>query len=135
MVNVIENSYGKPYIKLDSKHFKALQKSKRDNYKMIYNNAAPLANLDGTVKPMFADIYGQMLDDLTHGRKSSPIFTHHIDHVNSAHYKRSKPYEDTDPHLIVADYIASMTDDYFIELHKYLFPDSNIRVKYRGYFD
>ena len=28
MVNVIENSYGKPYIKLDSEHFQALKKSK-----------------------------------------------------------------------------------------------------------
>ena len=135
VVNVIENSYGKPYIKLDSRHFKALCRSKRDNYKMIYNNAAPLANLENTVKPMMADIYGQMLEDLTLERKTSPIFTHHIDYVNAAHYKRTKPYEATDPHFIVIDYIASMTDDYFIELHAYLFPNSDLKVKYKGYFD
>jgi dGTPase len=135
VVNVIENSYGKPYIKLDTKHFKALQKSKRDNYKMIYNNAAPLSNLDGTVKPMMAAIYGQMLEDLKLQRKTSPIYKYHIDYVNAAHYKRSKPYEATDPNLIVIDYIASMTDDYFIDLHAYLFPDSKLKVKYKGYFD
>jgi dGTPase len=33
------------------------------------------------------------------------------------------------------DYIASMTDDYFIDLHHYLFPDSTYKVQYRGYFD
>ena len=135
VVNVIENSYGKPYIKLDSKHFKALQKSKRDNYQKIYNNAAAFAKLDTTVRPMMTEIYGQLLDDLRNERKASPIYTHHIDYVNAAHYKRAIPYEASDPHQIVVDYIASMTDNYFIELHSYLFPNSSLRVQYKGYFD
>ena len=135
VVNVIENSYGKPYIKLDSKHFKALQKSKRDNYQKIYNNAAAFAKLDTTVRPMMTEIYGQLLDDLRNERKTSPIYTHHIDYVNAAHYKRAIPYEASDPHQIVVDYIASMTDNYFIELHSYLFPNSSLRVQYKGYFD
>ena len=135
VINVIENSYGKPYIKLDSKHFKALQKSKRDNYQKIYNNAVAFAKLDTTVRPMMTEIYGQLLDDLRSGHKTSPIFTHHIDYVNAAHYKRETPYENSDPHQIVVDYIASMTDNYFIELHGYLFPDSPLRVQYKGYFD
>ena len=134
-VNVIENSYGKPYIKLDSKHFKALQKSKRENYQLIYNNAAPMANLENTVRPMMGALYGQLLEDLKKDRRSSPIFTHHIDYINATHYKRSKPYETCDPNQIVIDYIASMTDNYFIELHQYLFPHSPLRVKYKGYFE
>ena len=135
VVNVIENSYGKPYIKLDSKHFKALQKSKRENYQLIYNNAAPMANLENTVRPMMGALYGQLLEDLKKDRRSSPIFTHHIDYINATHYKRSKPYETCDPNQIVIDYIASMTDNYFIELHQYLFPHSPLRVKYKGYFE
>ena len=67
--------------------------------------------------------------------KSSPIFTHHIDYVNAAHYKRISPYESSDPHQIVVDYIASMTDNYFIDLHGYLFPNSSLQVQYKGYFD
>lgn len=135
VVNVIENSYGKPYIKLDTKHFKALQKSKRDNYQKIYNNAARCVQLDTTVRPMMAEIYGQLLDDLKQENHTSPIYTHHIEYVNAAHYKRSTPYEKTDPNQIVVDYIASMTDDYFIELHKFLFPSSPLCVRYKGYFD
>ena len=135
VVNVIENSYGKPYIKLDSKHFKALQKSRRDNYDMIYHNAAAFSKLDTTVKPMMTEIYGQLLDDLRAKHKSSPIFKHHIDYVNAAHYKRTKPYESTEPNQIVVDYIASMTDNYLIELHRHLFPHSDLRVEYKGYFD
>ncbi len=134
-VNVIENSYGKPYIKLDAKHFKALRKSRLDNYKMIYNYAAAFASLDTTVKPMMAEIYGQLLDDLKAGNRYSPIFRYHIDFVNAIYYKRDIPYEQCDPHDIVVDYIASMTDNYFIELHGYLFPNSPLRVEYKGYFD
>ena len=135
VVNVIENSYGKPYIKLDAKHFKALRKSRLDNYARIYNYAAASAGLDKTVKPMMAEIYGQLLDDFKAGRKNSPVFRHHIDYVNAIYYKRETPYENEDPHDIVVDYIASMTDNYFIDLHGYLFPESPLRVEYKGYFD
>ena len=135
VVNVIENSYGKPYIKLDAKHFKALRKSRLDNYARIYNYAASYAGLHQTVKPMMAEVYGQLLEDLKENRRSSPIFRHHIDYVNAIYYKRDVAYESIDPHDIVVDYIASMTDNYFIELHGYLFPESSLRVEYKGYFD
>ena len=135
VVNVIENSYGKPYIKFDSKHFKALKKSQKDNYELIYNNAARFAGLKTTVRPMMEEIYGQLLDDLRSGNRNSPIFSHHIDYINSVHYKRETPYESSEPNQVVVDYIASMTDDYFIDLHAYMFPNSDLRVEYKGYFD
>ena len=135
VVNVIENSYGRPYVKLDAKHFKALRKSRIDNYNRIYNYAAGFAKLDTTVKPMMAEVYGQLLDDLKSENKNSPIFKHHIDFVNAIYYKRDIPYEQNDPHDIVVDYIASMTDDYFIELHGHMFPNSALQVHYKGYFD
>ena len=135
VVNIIENSYGKPYIKLDTKHFKALKKSKIDNYTMIYNNAASLSKLDTTVKPMMANIYEQLLDDVKKQNTSSPIFTHHINQINNIHYNRKKPYELTEPNQLVVDFIASMTDDYLVELHRYLFPNSELTVEYKGYFD
>jgi len=135
VVNIIENSYGKPYIKLDEAHFSALQESKRDNYSIIYESAAAQAKLNATVKPMMGEIYGQLLDDLTHGKKHSPVFTHHIDYVNFMRRRHITPYEKTEPNQMIVDYIASMTDDYFIDLHHYLFPDSNYHVDYRGYFD
>ena len=135
VVNIIENSYGKPYIKLDKRHFKALRESKRDNYALIYENATARDRLDTTIKPMMAQIYGQLLEDLVQGKKNSPVFTHHIEYINEAHYHRSEPYERTEPNTLIVDYIASMTDDYFIDLHHYLFPDSQYKVVYKGYFD
>ena len=135
VVNIIENSYGKPYIRLDPAHYQALRTAKKENYARIYESAALRTQLDSTAKPMMADIYGQMLSDLTQGKKDSPIFRHHINYVNQTHHARPVPYEASEPNQIVVDYIASMTDDYLIDLHYYLFPDSPYNVKYTGYFD
>ena len=135
VVNIIENSYGKPYIRLDEEHFKAMQTAKAENYSRIYKNAATMSKLAETVKPMMSDIYDQMLQDLVQQRRSSPIFTHHIDYVNHTYYSRETAYEAEEPNQIVVDYIASMTDDYLIDLHRHLFPNSPHTVSYTGYFD
>ena len=135
VVNIIENSYGKPYIKLDAEHFESLKITKRENYAKIYESEPTRIQMERTVRPMMAEIYDQLLSDLQQGKKYSPIFTHHIDYVNQTHYVRQTPYDQTEPNQMLVDYIASMTDDYFIDLHHYLFPDSDYKVQYRGYFD
>lgn len=135
IVNIIENSYGHDYIKLDEKHFNALAKAKAENYERIYKAPAVSAEFDSVIKPMMAELYVRLLSDLTERNTDSPIFTHHIDYVNKAHYQREIPYEETEPNQLVVDYIASMTDDYFIDLHRHLFPDSPHSIEYKGYFD
>ena len=134
VVNIIENSYGKPYIKLDAKHFGAVKTYKRENYSMIYENEPGRVVLERTAMPMMTEIYEQLLEDLVQGKKNSPIFRHHIDYVNQTHYPKPVPYEKNEPNQIIVDYIASMTDDYLIDLHHYLFPDSGYFVEYTGYF-
>ncbi len=135
VVNIIENSYGKPYIKLDDKHFAALRRAKRENYEKIYDRAVSYAKLDQTVKPMMADLYGQLLEDVQKGNRNSPIYKHHILPVSRIYYSRTEDYEKTEPNQLVVDFIASMTDNYFIELHHFMFPNADYNVVYRGYFD
>ena len=135
IVNIIENSYGKPCIKLDDAHFAALKAAKIDNYAKIYQNAAEQTKLDRTIQPMMGEIYGQVLEDLKRGNKNSPIYTHHIDYINAMRRHNTVPYGADEPNQIVVDYIASMTDDYFIDLHRHLFPGSSYKVEYLGYFD
>jgi dGTPase len=135
IVNIVENSYGKPYIQMDTIHFEALKKAKADNYDLIYKNDTVRAEVQSTVRPMMHKLYEKLLSDLQNENKSSPIFTHHIDYVNKAHYKREMPYEQTELNQIVVDYLASMTDDYFVDLYAYLFPESELKITYRGYFD
>ena len=119
---------------MDEEHFEALKKAKNDNYALIYKQET-VGEAYKTVKPMMAELYEKLLDDLMSKNKSSPIFTHHIDYVNEAHYKREIPYEETEPNQIVVDYIASMTDDYFVDIYNYLFPNSTKKIDYKGYFE
>ncbi len=135
VVNIIENSYGHPYIKLDEEHFKAVQSYKKENYAMIYANEPGRAILFRVVKPMMEEIYEQLLEDLIQDNQNSPILRHHVDYVNQTRYPRQVRYGKGEPNEIVVDYIASMTDDYLIDLHRYLFPDSNYYVEYTGYFN
>lgn len=135
IVNIIENSYGKPYIQMDALHFEALKKAKTENYERIYKNEKVQKIYDETIKPMMEETYKKLLWDLKNSKKDSPIFTHHIAYVNRAHYTRSMPYEATDQNQIVVDYIASMTDDYFVDLYHFLFPKSSKTIQYKGYFD
>ncbi len=138
VVNIIENSYGHPYIRLDDEHFEGLKKLKRENYEQIYKQEKLLHVLDGTVRPVMTKLYDKLYFDLTHGIKSSPIFSHHLDFVGalSSHYAGGDhAYAEEEPNQIVVDYIASMTDDYCTELYEYLFPDSEVKFKYHGYFE
>jgi len=135
MVNIIEKSYGNPYIMMDAEHYTGLKNAKRVNYEQIYRRESVARVLDETVKPMIQRLYYKLLSDLKAGVKSSPIFEHHVDFVSGNHYAAPMPYIETEPNQIVVDYIASMTDDYCTELYKYLFPDSNLEIKYHGYFE
>ena len=134
-VNIIENSYGKPYIMLDKEHYLGLKEAKKVNYEQIYRIEKLTHVLDNTVKPMMQNMYEKLLKDLKEGNKTSPIFKHHIDFVQGNHYAAKTPYIETEPNQIVVDYMASMTDDYCTELYEYLFPNSDIHIKYHGYFE
>ena len=134
IVNVLENSYGKPYIKMDNAHFTALKNCKSDNYDLIYKNQRVKEN-EPIIEKLMTEVYARLSKDLKDGVKSSPIFTHHIGYIDKPYYKRLSPYLDQETNDIVVDYIASMTDDYILDLYRHLFPKGNLELKYKGYFD
>ena len=135
IVNIIENSYGKDYIALDDEHFEALKTAKAENYKLIYYTAHDKAALDENVKPMMADLYGQFKDDLKNNNLESPIFKHHIKQVNESYYRKDKRSYLLDlPDQIVVDFIASMTDNYFLDAYNYLFPENNYKIDFIDFF-
>ena len=134
-VNIIEHSYGKPYIMLDKDHYDLMREAKRDNYALIYNTEKVSRVIDEKVRPLMQRMYLKLLKDIKEGNKSSPIFKHHIDFVLGNHYSPRLPYLETEPNQIVIDYMASMTDDYCTELYGYMFPDKPIDFHYHGYFE
>lgn len=136
IVDIIENSYGKDYILLSENAFNDLKTAKKENNEIIYKNPEINKLYDDIIKPMFEELYYRLLADLKNGDKNSLIYRHHIDSVLSDFmYRDNKDYLNEEPNDIVVDYIASMTDDYFIDLHKQLFPNSRYRIKYHSYFE
>lgn len=134
-VNIIENSYGKDYICMDEKYYKALSQIKAENYELIYGSKR-VKEIEKKLHPMFGELYRKLKQDLLENRTASPIFTHHLDFIeeHGKFYRESNYRETTSADQTVIDYIASMTDDYFIELYQYLFPKSKIQLEYTPYF-
>lgn len=136
VVDIIENSYGKDYILLSDEAFNDLKLAKKENNDIIYKNPEINTLYDDIIKPMFEELYYRLLSDLKKGDENSLIYRHHISSVLSDFkYRDNKDYLDEEHNDIVTDYIASMTDDYFIDLHKYLFPNSKYRIIYHSYFE
>ncbi len=135
IVNIVENSFGKDYIRMDDKYFDALRGAKSDNMQRIYMSQSVNEQYEKCLKPMFEMLYEKLLDDLNN--KESVIWKHHIDFINTrrGYYGAETPYIDENTaDDIVVDFIASMTDDYFIDICAHLLPDAP-KVKYTGYFD
>ena len=136
VVNIIENSYGKNYIRLDEQYYNAIKIAKDENYKKIYFNEKTEEQYKNNIEPMFHEIYDRLLNDLKLGKKNSVVYTHHINFINKQrkYYDNNDNYAMEDSNDIIVDYIASMTDDYFVDLYKYLFPDGKYGIYYTPYF-
>lgn len=136
IVDIVSNSYGKDYIKLSDKAFSDLKTAKSENYQHIYFSDKVNELYDSQIKPMFTQLYYKLLDDLKNENTDSVIFRHHIQGIqNGLRYYSDFDYLKEEPNQVVVDYIASMTDDYFIELYKLLFPDSKYKLEYKSYFE
>ncbi|MDD6071898.1 MAG: HD domain-containing protein [Clostridiales bacterium] len=137
IVNIVENSYGKDCILMDDEYYKAIKATKKENYKKIYFNEALDQTYENCVRPMVHQMYDKLLFDLQSGDRNSIIYKHHLDFVkeNTSYYGNDDYLERTEENQIVVDFIASMTDDYFVDLYEYLFPKSRYQIKYVSYFE
>lgn len=136
IVNIVENSYGKSYLKMDDDFFEAFSAGKRENYELIYGADKTKEAYAASIYPMMEQIYEKLLADAKSNNRDSVLYKHHIAYINDlTKYYPNANYEQNDPNDIVVDYIASMTDDYFVDLYRYLFPDGKYDVKYVGYFE
>ena len=132
--NIIKNSIGKPYLAMDPEVFESIQRIKDDNVATIYTSSAAHEQLDSNIQPMMEQLYERFRADVKAGDESSFIFRHHI---NSWVMQFNEGYVDRwSPDDIVVDYIASMTDDYFIDLFNFLYPDQAVHRSqlYHPYF-
>ncbi|MGE4485357.1 MAG: phosphohydrolase, partial [Oscillospiraceae bacterium] len=117
--------------------FNELKTAKLENYNIIYRNDRIDKLYNENIQPMFHEVYYKLLELAKDKKKDSVLYRHHIDFIqkNRKYYSTEENYLDQEPNQIVVDYIASMTDDYFIDLYHYLFPHGKYRIDYISYFD
>lgn len=136
IVNIVENSYGQPYLKMDDDFFEAFSAGKKENYEIIYQADKVEGVYANSIYPMMEQIYERLLADAKSHNKESFLYKHHIEYVKEiTKYYSTVDYEENNPNDIVVDYIASMTDDYFVDLYRHFYPSGKYDVKYIGYFE
>ena len=112
VLDVINNSYDKPYIKMSEEVLNALKLLKDFNYIHIYNKANTEEELV-MYKKMFNNLFELYLKQLKNKETSEDIYRIFLNDMNDK-------YKQNTNERIVIDFIAGMTDDYFKnEYNKY----------------
>ena len=122
----VDEKTNKPYLAITTENFNTLNAIKKDNSTHMY---IPIdKEIDPFILPIFMAVYAQMRKECVDGIKdekcNSPICKHHIfakefKKCYKYYGKWRKDYTNN-PDEIVVDFIASMTDDYIIDLYGYL---------------
>lgn len=133
-IDIVNESYGKDHIAMSEAAFTDLKTAKRQNGEIIYNKEGMREDDSNMVEEMFGEMYERVLADLLAGDESSPVFRHHISSLQmTSHTFDASAYIEEGEDQVVVDYIASMTDSYFMELYAYLFPERERDGRVRGY--
>lgn len=106
ILDIINNSYGKDYIKLSDEKFEAITEFYEFSTKNIYQNPRK-SYQDDKIRNMFDVLFDIYLNDLESGKSTSSISKFYLPNMSEEyieHYSNPK---------IVCDYIAGMTDDFF----------------------
>ncbi len=112
ITDIINNSYDKPFIELSDKIYTALNNLLKFNYKNIYFKA----NSDNQMKEyefMFNVVFEKCMYILKNNLTDYNIYKLFLNKMNSE-------YKHNTNARIVIDYIAGMTDDYFINEYNIL---------------
>jgi len=105
--DVIAESLEKPYVSFSPEVAEALKKLKDFNQEFIYTDPKAKSQTN-KLQLMFGLLFEKYYKDLTAGNENSVIFREFLDGM-SPQYR-----DNTSPAMIVRDFIAGMTDDYFL---------------------
>jgi dGTPase len=109
VTDVIRSSFEKPAVAFSEEVSQALKKLREFNLDHIYLNPKIKQNA-GKIRRLFQVLFEGYLNDLNDGNQDSVIFTEYLDDM-SDNYR-----ENTVPAQIVRDFLAGMTDEYFLRL-------------------
>ncbi len=107
VTDLIANSLGKPFLAFSPETAQALESLKRFNYKAIYTNPAIKRHLTG-IKDIFRYFFDTYLTDLANDNRESIVFTEFLKDMDDSYVQSHSHAE------MVRDFIAGMTDTYFV---------------------
>ncbi len=110
IIDIINNSLDKDYLKLSDNIYEAIVALKKFNYENIYKKAYSKDKLE-EIKDMFNKLFLKYLDDLNKQNKESIIYKSYLNYM-------SEEYKNNRKTRIVIDYLAGMTDDYIMKQYQ-----------------
>lgn len=113
IVDIIEQSLNKPYIKLSDSVYQALMDLKKFNYTHIYRYSQTVEEYQYYEHGM-QKLYRKYLEDIKSQNKKSIIYTLFLDHQSTTYL------QSTNDKRKVIDFLCGMTDDLFIKQVKML---------------
>lgn len=106
VLDIIKNSYDKPYIIMSKEVFEAVNNLKRFNYENIYAKANTKEQIEFYEK-QFRFLFNKYLDELNNNKVEEKIYKVFLNNMDKSYL------DNTSNARKVIDYIAGMTDDYF----------------------
>ncbi|MFH1135214.1 MAG: HD domain-containing protein [Pseudomonadota bacterium] len=113
VADLIETSREKEVVAFSPEKADALIRLKNFNRERIYYN--PSIKAEGAkIQNLYEVVFHQLLDDLTLGRTGPPALADYLKNMSPQYLDRRRPAE------IIRDFIAGMTDDFFLRLARFL---------------
>lgn len=140
VANIIKNSIEKPSLNMDEEVFYDLRDLIKENNEIIYNNEELNRPYFEAVQPLMHALYERLCRDVDERNFASPVFRHYLNNrIYGAAYREARNPQGritADKNEIVTDFIASMTDDYFIDICAALHIDDKAlsKISYYEYF-
>lgn len=106
ILDIITNSYQKPYIKISPNIFTAIKELKKFNYENIYYKANTNEDIN-QYEMMFRKLIEVYYYQLQNNKEEEIIYQSYLNHMSKEYRQNNSNYR------IIIDYIAGMTDDYF----------------------
>lgn len=106
ILDIITNSYQKPYIKISPNIFTAIKELKKFNYENIYYKANTNEDIN-QYEMMFRKLIEVYYYQLQNNKEEETIYQSYLNHMSKEYRQNNSNYR------IIIDYIAGMTDDYF----------------------
>ncbi len=107
IMDIINNSYGKNYIRLSDEVYEAIKELQKFNYQYIYSKAMTDKETE-RLKNKFKVLFETYLEDIKSDNELSPIVNSYLKNMNDE-YKNNNTEE-----RMVIDYMAGMTDDFLL---------------------